>query len=137
MEPLLLTLDLRDDNVFLNDAIVKALGFPAQVQLMINNTDKTIAVKACSMTDKEAIVIPNKHTAMLEISARDLAKKIRRLTGWEDKSLRVFSGESFPLYQAVQFYLDDAMLIPAVSTTEPPDQQEQSILQTQISTTNE
>lgn len=56
--PLTLTLCLAEDSILLSDAILEALGHPCQVQMLINEERQMLLLQACTVNDREAIVIP-------------------------------------------------------------------------------
>lgn len=105
---LLLTLNLMEDSILLNEGILDALDWPRQVQIMINPDEKMLLLRACTISDLQAVVMPEVHTEQFEISGRVLLKKIRRLTGWDDDRPRVCRGEYLPIHQAVRFHLTEA-----------------------------
>ena len=82
--PIILTLNLMEDSILLNEGVLDALDWPRQVQIMINQDAKMLLLRACTMEDKQAVVIPSERVEQFEISGRALLKKIRRMVGWED-----------------------------------------------------
>ena len=82
--PIILTLNLMEDSILLNEGVLDALDWPRQVQIMINQEAKMLLLRACSMEDKQAVVIPAERVEQFEISGRALLKKIRHM---EDVSL--------------------------------------------------
>lgn len=107
-EPIILTLNLIEDSILLNEGVLNALDWPRQVQLMINQDAKMLLLRACTMEDKQAVVIPADHVEQFEISGRALLKKIRRIVGWNDDIPRICYGEYLPAHQAIRFDLEDA-----------------------------
>ena len=106
--PIILTLNLMEDSILLNEGVLNALDWPRQVQIMINQEAKMLLLRACTMEDKQAVVIPAEHTDQFEISGRALLKKIRRMVGWEDNYPRICYGEYLPPHQAIRFDLTNA-----------------------------
>lgn len=106
--PIVLTLNMTEDSILLNEGVTAALDHPRQVQLMINNDEKTLLLRACTIDDLQAVVMPEENTVQCEISGRSLLKKIKKLTGWKDNAPRLCYGEYLPAHQAVIFRLADA-----------------------------
>lgn len=109
--PIILTLNLQDDSILLNEGVLNALDWPRQVQLLINQERKSLLLRACSVTDGQALVVPADHVEQFEISGRSLLKKIRKLVGWEDDQRRMCLGEYLPTHQAVCFDLTSAQVV--------------------------
>lgn len=108
-DSIILTLNLREESILLNEGVLNALDWPQQVQLMINNNEKMLLLRACTIDDQQAVVIPEEHVAQCEISGRMLLRKIRHLVGWEDDRPRLCRGEYLPAHQAIRFSLEDAI----------------------------
>ena len=106
--PIILTLNLLEDSILLNEGVLDALDWPRQVQIMINQDAKMLLLRACTIKDKQAVVIPDERVEQFEISGRYLLKQIRRLVGWEDDSPRMCYGEYLPTHQAIRFNLMEA-----------------------------
>ncbi len=107
-EPLMLTLCLDEDSILLNSAILDALEHPRQVQMLINEERKSLLLLACTVDDREAIVIPATPMQHFEMSGHALLKRIRRLTGWTDEQPRVVYGTYISSHRAIVFDLDAA-----------------------------
>ncbi len=107
-EPLMLTLCLDEDSILLNSAILDALEHPRQVQMLINEERKSLLLVACTVDDREAIVIPTAPTQQFEMSGHALLKRIRRLTGWTDEQPRVVYGNYIGSHRAIVFDLNAA-----------------------------
>ena len=105
---LIMTLNFRDGSILLNEGVLTALDRPKQVQIRINPAEKKLMLRACTVEDRDAVVVPNDQTEAVEISARVFLKKIRELVGWEGKLPRACCGEYLPAHQAVIFNLEDA-----------------------------
>ena len=110
--PLTLTLCLEEDSILLNDAVLEALGHPRQVQMLINEEQRMLMLQACTIDDREAIVIPPIAPANFEMSGHSLLKRIRRLTGWADNRPRIVLGNPIPARCAIVFDLRTAQLSP-------------------------
>ena len=106
--PIILTLNLMEDSILLNEGVLDALDWPRQVQIMINQDTKMLLLRACTMNDKQAVVIPAERVEQFEISGRSLLKKIRHMVGWEDDCPRMCYGEYLPTHQAIRFDLTGA-----------------------------
>ncbi len=106
--PIILTLNLVDDSILLNEGVLSALGWPKQVQLLINKEEKKLLLRACTIDELQAVVIPEGKTVPFEISGRYLLRQIRQILGWVDDRPRMCYGEYFPAHQAVRFDLSDA-----------------------------
>ena len=109
MNSLLLTLNLQEDTILLNQGILDVLDHPRQVQIMINEEIGSLPLRACTIDDLQAVVVPEETVVRFEIGGRSLLKKIRRITGWLDDSPRVCSGEYLPMHQAIRFDLMSAV----------------------------
>ena len=55
---LTLTLCLDEDSILLGEPVLEALGHPRQVQMLINEERQMLLLQACTVNDREAIVIP-------------------------------------------------------------------------------
>lgn len=108
---ILLTLNLTEDSILLNEGVLDALDWPRQVQIMINQDERMLLLRACTIDDLQAVVMPEIHTMQFEISGRSLLKKIRHLVGWTDDQPRVCRGEYLPSHQAIRFHLTEAQAV--------------------------
>jgi hypothetical protein len=102
---LLLTMNFHDDAMMLNEGILEALGRPRQVQIMLNEEAKRLLLRPCEVDSKQAVVIPAEHVLQVEIGARQLLRKIRKIAGWDTEQPRICVGERIEDYQAVFFDL--------------------------------
>lgn len=109
--PIILTLNLVDDSILLNKGVLDALDWPRQVQVMVNKDSKMLLIRACSIEDEQALVMPSEYVQQFEISARAFLKSIRHVVGWEDNQPRMCYGEYIPAHQAVRFHLEEAVLL--------------------------
>ena len=121
MEPLTLTLCFQDDLVLLNASIIEILEHPKQVQILINDEEKMLALRVCSVEDPQAIVLPKGMTQEVEIGGRVLLKKIKKLTGWSDDQTRVLYGDYMPSHQAVRFRLMEAEPLQTETSENPSE----------------
>ena len=109
---LTLTLCLAEDSILLNQTVLEALGHPRQVQMLINEEQRTLLVLPCTVNDREAIVIPPLTMEHFEMSGHSLLRRIRRLTGWMDDRPRIVNGSFLPAHCAILFDLRTARLSP-------------------------
>ena len=107
-EPLMLTLCLEEDSILVSKAILEALNHPRQVQMLINEERQMLLLKACTVDDREAVVIPPMLMQQFEMSGHSLLKRIRKLTGWTDNRPRVIYGDYIPTHNAIVFNLHSA-----------------------------
>ena len=109
---LTLTLCLDEDSILLGEAVLEALGHPRQVQMLINEERQMLLLQACTVNDREAIVIPPMILEHFEMSGHALLKRIRKLTGWTDSRPRVVFGSYLPTHSALVCDLHSAQLSP-------------------------
>ncbi len=107
-EPLMLTLCLEEDSILVSKAILEALDRPKQVQMLINEERQMLLLQACTVDDREAVVIPPDTIMQFEMSGHALLRRIRRLTGWTDNQPRVVNGNYIASHQAIVFDLHTA-----------------------------
>lgn len=105
---ILLTLDQIEGSILLNEGVLDALDWPKHIQVYFNQNEKMLLLKACSLDDQQAVVMPEEHALQFEISGRSLIKKIKHLVGWTDALPRLCRGEYLPAHQAVRFHLTEA-----------------------------
>ena len=105
---IILTLNLLEDSIMLNEGVLDALDWPRQVQIMINKDEKMLLLRACTIDDQQAVVMPEEHIVQFEISGRSLLRKIRQMVGWDDDCPRLCYGEYLPAHQAIRFNLMEA-----------------------------
>ena len=110
--PLTLTLCLAEDSILLGEPVLEALGHPRQVQMLINQEKQMLLLQACTVDDREAIVIPPLTMEHFEMSGHSLLRRIRRLTGWTDNYPRVVFGSFIPTHCAIVFDLHSAQRSP-------------------------
>ena len=106
--PIILTLNQEEGSLLLNEGIIEALGWPRQVQVMIQPKTKQLLLRACSVEDISAVVLDPASAEPCEISGRSLMKRIRALLGWGDTMPRMCYGEQIPDLQAIRFNLEEA-----------------------------
>ena len=51
MNNITLTLNLQEDSIFLSQSVLEALDWPRQVQLLINNEEKMLLLRSCTIED--------------------------------------------------------------------------------------
>ena len=107
-EPLMLTLCLEEDSILVSKAILETLEHPKQVQMLINEERQMLLLQACTVDDREAVVIPPEIRIQFEMSGHALLRRIRRLTGWSDNRPRVIYGNFIPTHHAIVFDLRTA-----------------------------
>ena len=107
-EPLTLTLCLDENSILVSRAILEALEHPKQIQMLINDERKMLLLKACTIDEREAVVIPPEIQLQFEMSGHSLLKRVRRLTGWTDNTPRAICGSFLPAHQAIVFDLTAA-----------------------------
>ena len=107
-EPLMLTLCLEEDSILVSKAILEALERPKQVQMLINEERQMLLLQACTVDDREAVVIPPDTIMQFEMSGHALLRRIRKLTGWTDNTPRVVYGNYIATHHAIVFDLHNA-----------------------------
>jgi hypothetical protein len=117
-EPLKLTLCLEEGSILFNKAVLDTLDHPKQVQMLINEDRQMLLVQACTVDDREAIVIPAVTKSEFEMSGHSLLKRIRRLTGWADEQPRTVFGTYIASHNAIVF---DLMTAQPADLQLPPD----------------
>ena len=117
-EPLKLTLCLEEGSILFNKAVLDTLDHPKQVQMLINEDRQMLLVQACTVDDREAIVIPAVTKSEFEMSGHSLLKRIRRLTGWMDDHPRTVFGTYIASHNAIVF---DLMTAQPADLQLPPD----------------
>ena len=106
--PLALTLSLEDDSILVGRDVLEVLGYPKQLQLMFNDTQKKILLQACTIDDKGAVVVPPQPMLYFAVSGHSLLKRIRKITGWQDNDPRTLEGFQVPGRLAIVFDLQTA-----------------------------
>lgn len=104
-QPLMLTLCLEENSILVSKAILEVLKFPRQVQMLINEEQKMLLLQACTVEDREAVIIPPPPLSQFKISGHSLLKRIRKLTGWADNNSRIVYGQYISQHHAVVFDL--------------------------------
>ena len=118
-EQLLLTMNFQDETMMINDGILNALGRPKHVQILLNDGAKRLLLRPCEMDSNQAVVIPAEHIIQVEIGARRLLKKIRKLAGWETEQPRICAGEFVDEHKAVFFDLTRAIAVSPETAAHP------------------
>ncbi len=111
MKEIKLSLDLKDGVFTINDGTIEALGRPRQVQLLINMQEKMLVLRACSVNDTQAVVLPKEHVMSTDISGRSIMKELRSKMNWNDDAPREFKGKCYPTIRAVTFDLNDVTIL--------------------------
>ena len=112
---LLLTLNFKEDAMMLNEGILNELESPKQVQILLNEESKMLALRSCDMDSSQAVLLPAERTLQVEIGGRSLLRRIKKMTGWKTDQPRVCIGNPVPEYRAVCFALEDAIIVDAQS----------------------
>lgn len=107
---IILTLNLPEESILLNEGVLHALDWPRQVQIFINPDEKMLLLRACSVKARDAVVIPDDGVEQFEISGRSFLRKVRQLMDWDDDDPRICWGEYIPAVHAVRFCLKDAVV---------------------------
>ena len=107
-EPMMLTLCMEEETILVSRAILEALEFPKQIQMLINDERGMLLLKSCTVHDREAVVIPQQPMLQFEVSGASLLRRVRRLTGWADDCPRVVYGNYLPQHRAIVFDLSQA-----------------------------
>lgn len=118
-DQLLLTMNFQDETMMINDGILNALGRPKQVQILLNDESKRLLLRPCEIDSNQAVVIPAEHIIQVEIGARRLLKKIRKLAGWETEQPRICAGEFVDEHKAVFFDLTRAIAVSPETAAHP------------------
>lgn len=105
----ILTLNFRDETIMLNESALESLGRPKQIQIMISNETKRLAMCPCDTDSEEAVVMPPGDVRQFEIGGRSVLKKIRKAAGWQSDLPRLCFGEAIPDHRAVCFDLEYAV----------------------------
>ena len=103
--PLTLTLCMDEGSIWVNKGVLDILDHPRQIQMLINEDQQMLLVQACTVEDREAIVIPAQAKNEFEMSGHSLLKRIRRITGWTDHQMRTVYGTYLPSHHAIVFNL--------------------------------
>lgn len=116
---LLLTMNFHDNTMMLNEGILDALGRPKQVQILINDDSRRLLLRPCEVDSNQAVVIPAGNVLQVEIGAKQLLRKIRKLAGWETEQPRICVGEPVEEFHAVYFDLARAMAVTPETAVAP------------------
>ncbi len=118
-EPLYLTLSLEEESILVGADVLGVLGWPRQIQMMINDEQKKLLIQACTVDDREAVVVPPQPVLHFAVSGHTVLKRIRKITGWKDSLPRRVAGYQIPEHYAIVFDL---------MTAEPADLESQVIV---------
>ena len=108
---MLLTINMKEETLMINDGVLDILDHPKHVQIMMNDEEKMLLVRPCDINSKHAVVLPDERTVQVETGARSLLKKIKKIAGWKTDEPRVCPGIDLPEYQAVCFDLTEAFTV--------------------------
>lgn len=106
-DQLTITLCLEEDSILIGKKVLEVLEYPKQIQLLINEEAGKILLQPCTVTAKEAIVVPE-YMKAFEMSGHSLLRRICKLTGWTDNLPRTVFGGYMPAHQAIVFDLNTA-----------------------------
>ena len=106
--PLYLTLSLEEESILVGADVLEVLGRPRQIQMMINDEQKKLLIQACTVDDREAVVVPPQPTLRFAVSGHSVLKRIRKITGWKDSLPRKVAGYQIPDHYAIVFDLRTA-----------------------------
>ena len=109
MNDLILTFSIEEGTMEMNKGVIEALGTPRQVQIRIDKDACQLMLRACSLTEDQAVVVQNDDVP--QVGGRRLMKKIGELAGWKDQERRYVYGVAVPEYNAVVFNLLDSHLV--------------------------
>lgn len=110
-QQLLATFNFRDECIMLNEGVLDALGRPQQVQILIHPEKKNLLVRSCDVKSKWAIMLDPENVMQVEIGAKALLRKLRRMLGWETEQPRICKGELVLDNTAVVFRLEEAIAV--------------------------
>ncbi len=108
---IIMTLNLAGGSILLNEGVLNALDRPKQVQILVNKDEKKLMLRACTIDDLQAVVVPEDSTMQVEISGRTLLQRLRQQVGWEDDRPRMCMGEYIHAHQAICFDLAGAQVL--------------------------
>lgn len=75
--PIILVVNFDEATLYLSDGALRAISWPQQLQIMINDEKHSLLVRPCKPDDAQAFEVPNSREAPLEISERSIVKRIR------------------------------------------------------------
>ena len=79
MNYLTITLNITEGSILISESILEVLGYLKYIKMLINKETKSLLLKSCSITDRQALVVPAGNKQVIEISGRALMKKIGKL----------------------------------------------------------
>lgn len=109
--PLLLTMNFQAQSMMLNEGVLDYLERPRHVQILMNEETKMLALRPCEVDSSQAVVLPEGSTLQVEIAARSLLRRIRKIAGWKTNQPRVCVGTAVPEYRAVCFAFEEAIAL--------------------------
>ena len=103
--PLYLTLSLEEESILVGADVLEVLGRPRQIQMMLNDSQKKMLIQACTVDDREAVVVPPQPVLHFAVSGHSVLKRIRKITGWKDSLPRKVEGLRIPGHNVIVFDL--------------------------------
>lgn len=106
-------ISITNNGITFNKSVIMKMKFPEYVKLLINETDKQIAVQVCSENTEKAVQFyKEKANGVLSVrwNAKDLINTVARLTKWDlsQISYRV-NGVLIPELDLMLFDLKEAI----------------------------
>ena len=106
-------ISITNHGLTFNKSVIMKMKYPEYVKLLINETDKQIAVQACEKDDEKAIQFyKEKANKVISVrwNAKDLINTIERLCDWDLKqnSYRV-NGIHIPEQEIMLFDLNETI----------------------------
>ncbi len=106
-----ITFNWNDALIEVDNGVLKTLGKPKYVQMMLNEEKKLFGIKPCEIDCEQVLVMPESEVQLIEIPAKRLLKMIWRLMNWETENPRVCVGMYLNTYDVVVFDLCEAFEI--------------------------
>lgn len=105
-------ISITNNGLTFNKSVIMKMGYPSHVVLLIDSTNKQIAIQACNETTPRATVFyKERNSGVLSVrwNSRDLLNTLSRITGWnlEESAFRA-NGELIPEENAMIFDLTSA-----------------------------
>ena len=98
------------ETLTINDGVLDALDKPETIQLLINEDEKMMGLRACTVDDLNAIIIQkSEFSEQPEIGGRSLLRRIQKVCGWSYDGIRVCTGEICTGEQGIRFNLSNAI----------------------------
>ncbi len=113
---LMLTLCQKEEMVLVSAGTLGCLGYPRQIQILINEDLASLLVQPCAEGARESVLIPEEPLYQFEMPGRSLIRRIRRITKWRDDRPRVLYGLHLPQPNAIVFDL----MLAQIAVLQPP-----------------